>query len=320
MKTVTVAIPTLNGGATLEATLAAIRDQQLPEASSIEMIVCDSGSSDGSVALARAYGAEVIQIPRHEFSHGETRNLLMERSGGDCVAFLTQDAVPLDPLWLGRLLEGFALASDVALTFGPYIPRPDASPMVARELTEWFRAFSPDGQPQIDRLLPGELSVPTRELLGRRGFFTDANGCVARTAWESVRFRQLAYAEDHALAHDMLRAGFAKVFVPAAGVIHSHEYSGWDWLRRSFDEHRALYDVYGWAPSLSPRRIALQVWGLVGADWRWASAASAVAPSPRLLASSSWHHSLRILGAVLGARAHRLPRGAVRSLSLEGRA
>jgi rhamnosyltransferase len=320
---VTVAIPVRNGAAVLEETLAGVRAQQLDPPASVELIVCDSGSSDGSVSVARSYGAEVIEIPPERFSHGGTRNLLMERAQGDRVAFLTQDAVPADERWLGRLVSGFGLADDVGLVFGPYVPRPQASVMVARELNAWFASFSPDGLPRIDRLAPSQRDLPSRALLGLRGFFTDANGCVAKTAWESVRFRPVGYAEDHVLAHDMLRAGFAKVYLPGASVIHSHEYSGWDWLRRSFDEARAIDEVYGFSEPGELRRAASSVWGLVGADLRWsrdrAAASGDRAPTVGLIAGSLRHHLLRAAGTVLGVRADRLPSAVVRRLSLERR-
>ena len=317
-RTVTVAIPVLNGAGVLEATLAAVRSQRVEGA--VELLVCDSGSRDGSTELARSYGAEVIEITPERFSHGGTRNLLMERSSGAYVAFLTQDAEPADDLWLEKLLAGFDVAHDVGLVFGPYRPRADASPMVARELTEWFRSFSPDGRVRVDRLAPGDRNVPSGEaLLGARGYFTDANGCVARAAWEVVPFRPVPYAEDHVLAHDMLRAGYAKVFVPDAAVIHSHEYSSWDWLRRSFDEARALREVYGLVEPLGPWRTPLKVWGLVGADWRYARGERAAGRrAASMLRRSSAHHSLRVAGAVLGSRADRLPGALVRRLSLEG--
>jgi len=319
---VTVAIPTRNGAGVLEQTLAAVRGQKLEPSDSIELLACDSGSLDGTAALARSYGAEVIEIPPDCFSHGGTRNLLMERSQGAHVAFLTQDAVPADDRWLARLLDGFALRDDVGLVFGPYRPRPDASPMVARELTEWFRSFSPDGSPRIDWLDLCEREASTRSLFGRRAFFTDANGAVSRAAWQVVPFRAVAYAEDHVLALDMMRAGYAKAYVPEAAVIHSHDYSGWNWLRRSFDEYRALSEVYGFAPALRLREIALNLWGLIGADWRWSHARGRrLGPreSVALLVRSAHHHGMRSAGALLGARADRLPAAAVRTLSLEGR-
>jgi glycosyltransferase involved in cell wall biosynthesis len=323
MRTITVAIPTFNGAAVLEETLAAVRVQHLEPPFQLELVVCDSGSRDGSVTLARRHGAQVIEIPAREFSHGGTRNLLMERSTGEYVAFLTQDSVPAGQRWLADLVSGFALADDVALTFGPYLPRPDASPMVARELTEWFRSVSPDGAPRVDRLAPDEREIASVRLAGPRGYFTDANGCVARAAWESVRFRPVSYAEDHVLAHDMMRAGYAKAYLPVAAVIHSHDYSAWNWLRRSFDEYRALGEVYGFDTPLDLRWAALQVWGHVGADWRWARDGAGLGTghvaSVGILTRSLAHRVPRTVGSLLGSRADRLPAGLVRTLSLEGR-
>jgi glycosyltransferase involved in cell wall biosynthesis len=317
-RVVSVAIPVLNGGGVLEQTLAAVRAQALDPSTSLELIVCDSGSRDGSVSVARAYGAEVIEIPKEEFSHGGTRNLLMRRAQGAHVAFLTQDAIPADERWLSRLLDGFDAAPDVALVYGPYRPRPDASPMVARELTEWFREFAPDGASRVDRLDQSERASASTRLLGIPGFFTDANGCLSRDAWESVPFRPMPYAEDRALALDMLCAGYAKVFVPGAAVIHSHDYSPGNWLRRSFDEARSLREVYGYVEPLDVRRNALKVWGSVGADLRWVRASGA-RRSPLVIARSLSHHLLRMAGALLGARSTALPPRVVRTLSLERR-
>src|SRR3954470_19670274 len=106
---VSVAIPTLNGGAGFEDVLRAVRGQTVEA----ELVVLDSGSSDGTVALASSYGAAVHTI--EDFGHGRARNRLMELTAGDRVAFLTQDAVPTSPGWLAALL-----GVDAALTYGPY--------------------------------------------------------------------------------------------------------------------------------------------------------------------------------------------------------
>src|SRR5205823_2255558 len=153
-----------------------------------------------------------------EFSHGGTRDLLMRRAAGDHVAFLTDDSVPASDEWLANLLAAFDIADDVALAYGPYIPRPDASGMVVRELSEFFASLSPDGKPRVDRGLRDEDRRP-----GPVTFHTDANACVARSAWERVPFRPVTCAEDQLLATDMLAAGYAKAYMPAAAVVHSHD-------------------------------------------------------------------------------------------------
>jgi rhamnosyltransferase len=313
---VTVAIPTLNAGPDFARTLAAIRAQHLDDRE-LELLICDSGSSDETVALARAHQARVIEIPRNSFSHGGTRNRLMAAARGDHVAFLTQDAVPAGADWLARLLGGFALAPEVGLVFGPYRPRPEASLSVVRELTTWFQSFSTGG-PRVDALGKDAGDIPPRDFLGHLGFFTDANGCVAREAWREVPFREIAYAEDHVLARDMLMAGYAKVYIPDAPVVHSHEYSTRQWLRRSFDEARAIREVYGWTPD--GRAVLLGLRGGLTGDWRWARERGDLWPTRvSVLGASLLYHGARAAGGFLGGRADRLPRSLVARLSLERR-
>jgi len=191
---------------------------------------------------------------------------------------------------------------------------------VRLELERWFASLSPAGEPRIDRLSADERAVPAASLVGARGFFTDANACIARAAWARVPFRDVAYAEDRALALDMLRAGFAKVYVPAAAVVHSHDYSAAQELRRCFDEWRGLLEVYGWREPARPLRLAQRLRGEIAQ----ASRELERRPMPRrerwtALIELARHNVVRLAGMLLGSHADALP-GAVRGrLSLEGR-
>ncbi len=321
MPRVTVAIPVRDGAATLEGVLAAVRAQRVERVDGeVEVLVCDSGSRDGSREIAAHHGARVLAIPSARFAHGPTRNLLMAEAGGEYVALLTQDAEPADELWLARLLSAFELAPDVGLAFGPYAPRPGAAPHTARELSRWFASLAPDGAPRVDRLLASERSAGPLELFGRRTFFTDANACVRRAAWERIPFRDLDYAEDQALALDMLRGGYAKVFVPDAPVLHSHDYTSLQQFRRAFDEWRGLAEVYGWREPVDPVRLLAALRGELGADWRELSASGAAGPARAATWAAGVRASVvRRAGAVLGSRADALAPGLAAWCSLERR-
>src|SRR5215475_2730683 len=92
MTVVTVAIPVLNGAEYLDEVLGAVRSQDVER--EVELLVVDSGSTDGSLEIAERHAARVHEIPKSEFSHGGTRNLMMRLAQGEHVAFLTQDATP----------------------------------------------------------------------------------------------------------------------------------------------------------------------------------------------------------------------------------
>jgi GT2 family glycosyltransferase len=314
---VTVAIPVREGGELFAGALRALSTQTVAH----ELLVCDSRSSDGSAELARAHGARVIEIDPVYFSHGGTRNLLMNEATGTHVALLTQDAEPADVRWLEYLLAGFEMAPDVGLVCGPYLPRRDASTAVRMELERWFHSLAPAGSPRVDRLDAHErATLPALALISARGFFTDANACIARAAWQRVPFREVPYAEDRLLAIDMFRAGFARAYVPEAAVLHSHAYTSAQELRRCFDEWRGLREVYGWREPLSPPHLARRLRGELGWARRELHRRGASSSERRAtLAAVSRHHVVRLAGALLGSRADRLSPGMRRRLSLEGR-
>ncbi len=265
MPDVTVAIPVRDGGELFASVLRALARQTLAH----ELLVCDSGSRDGSVSLAREHGARVLEIDAGAFTHGGTRNRLLAARPGRARRAAHAGRGARRRALAAALLDGFALAEDVAIVYGPYRPRAGASPAVRAELEGWFGSLSPDGAPTVERLDERERrSLPAVELIGRRGFFTDANACIARAAWERVPFRDVPYAEDRVLAIDMLRAGYAKAFVPRAAVVHSHDYTPSQQLRRSFDEWRGLREVYGWREPAAPRHLLSRLRGALGAARR----------------------------------------------------
>ena len=82
--------------------------------------------------IARAAGVSVLEIEPASFGHGRTRNM-----------GAPQDATPV-PECLAADRESHALSDRVCAVFGAHLPPPETSPMIARELTEFFAGF-PDG-------------------------------------------------------------------------------------------------------------------------------------------------------------------------------
>ncbi|HMS60854.1 MAG TPA: glycosyltransferase [Solirubrobacteraceae bacterium] len=306
MAATAVVIPVKDGERWLAEVLDAVRRED-PD----ELLVIDSGSSDGSAAIARAAGASVLEIPAAEFGHGRTRNLALEHTSGDLIAFITQDATPV-PGWLAAYVEALALDDRVAAAFGPHLPRPDTSPMIARELTEFFAAFSPDGGPAIQRGLDDGSAHP--------GFLSNANAAYRRTALQEIRFRDVAYAEDQAFARDLFEAGWLKAYHPDAAVLHAHDYPWGDFMRRYFDEYRGLHETTGHVEPIGVRSTARAVRDEVARDRAFLDARG-VHGAERAVwtARSAAHHGGRRVFSALGSRADRLPEPARRALSLEGR-
>ena len=317
---VTVAIPVLNGARYLAEVLAAVRAQKVERV--IEILVVDSGSTDGSLEIARLSGARVVEIPKEEFSHGGTRNRMMKLARGDHIAFLTQDATPAHDRWLASLLEGFEQADDVAAVYGPHDPRPDATHVTKCEMERHFEQWGNGGREidvqRLDRSPAGLAWY--RSFPGKLTFLSDVNCCVARFAWENVPFRDVRYAEDQLLGRELIEAGFAKVFHPEARVIHSHDYRPVTFLRRYFYEFRGLREVLGHREPFGPKRTLWTIRGLAGADKRWLLRRGVRGTALiRPLAYSLRHHTIRMTGAIVGSRADRVPARLRKVLSLEGR-
>lgn len=304
VKSLTIAIPVLNGGDRFSETLAAIKRQRNASGVQVELLVVDSGSTDGSVERAREAGARVIEIDKRTFQHGGTRNMAISEAQGEVVAMLTDDSTPATDGWLDAIIEGFAVADDVALVFGPQIARPEHSHVIRREMKDHFDGFAAE---PVQR---GDAAT----------FFSDANGAVAKWAWQETPYREVAYAEDQMIGQDMLAAGHAKVYSPAMAVNHSHDYGAWEWLKRYFDEFRGLRETVGYRAQNGPRAMARAVIGLTRTDRGFLRHEGVGGLRLQLLTLKSLrHHATRQLGEWLGGRADAMPEWLARRLSLEGR-
>ncbi|MGL6337900.1 MAG: glycosyltransferase family 2 protein, partial [Waterburya sp.] len=97
-----VVIPVKNGDEFLDEVLQQVLSQKTDFA--YEVIVIDSGSTDRSLEIIKNYDVNLIQIDAKKFNHGLTRNLGVQKSSGEFIAFVTQDATPVNDQWLQNLV------------------------------------------------------------------------------------------------------------------------------------------------------------------------------------------------------------------------
>jgi rhamnosyltransferase len=321
VKSVTVAVPVLDGGERFRELLKALAAQRNAAGVEYELLIIDSGSTDGSVEAAREAGARVIEIDKSTFQHGRTRNMAVAEANGEVVALLTDDSIPASDIWLDAIVEAFAAADDVALVWGPQYSLAEHPHYVRRQQDEHFDLWGADGRIEIQRI--GEGAEGLAEYEANQGFyayFSDANGAVAKWAWADHPYREVPYAEDQLLARELLEAGYAKVFHADIAVNHSHDFGVVGSMKRSFDDYRGLLEVLGFRSSIGVRSGARAVIGLTKRDRAFlrSEGTGGAALLFGTLASMR-HHALRIVAEYTAARADRLPDWLTRRMSKEGR-
>jgi rhamnosyltransferase len=294
---ISVVIPVKDGGSDLDRCLAGIASQSLDEET--EVVVVDSGSSDGSPERARAAGAAVHEIPPDEFGHGRTRNLAVELARGDVVVFTSQDAVADGEAWLAQLVAAARSAPDVAGAYGRQLPHPDARPP-----ERFFLDFLYGPVPRIQRLEPGaQLTFETT-------LFSNVNAAIPRAMLERFPFRDdLTMSEDQEWSRRVLRDGYALVYEPNAAVRHSHAYTIRSAFTRFFDSGVSAEHAY---VDGDESRVALRRAGARYArdelSWLWRSG------QRRWVPYTVVYELGKFAGLQLGLRHARLPRALVRRL------
>ena len=177
------------------------------------MLVVDSGSSDGSLEVARGHGARVHEIPPSEFGHGRTRNLGATLAAGEILVFTSQDAYAADETWLARLVAPLAGGVRFAGVYGRQLPHDDATPP-----ERYFLDFLYGPEPRVQRLEEGEGEPDFEQTL-----FSNVNSAIPHAVWREFPFADdLIMSEDQEWSRRVLQAGYELVYEPRAAVHHSH--------------------------------------------------------------------------------------------------
>ncbi len=299
---VSIVIPTYNAGPEFGGVLEAISGQRSDFAH--EVLVVDSGSSDGTIEAARRHSARVLRRPKSEFNHGGTRNRGISEARGEFVVMIVQDAMPADELWLQGLAENLANDERVAGSYSRQIPRPDCNPFARYALEQHFTNLPERREQYIEDLAAYEALPPPRKL----GLvtFDDVSSCIRRAVWREHPYKTLSFGEDIEWAERVLKAGYKLVYEPKSAVIHSHNRSAFYEMKRAYVAHKLLGELIGFRalPSFADLRKRLP--GLVRHRWKLAGASGGGGRRrAQAVALSVGDQAGVFLGGVAGSREER---------------
>jgi rhamnosyltransferase len=301
---VSVVILTFNAGPGFEALLKSLSGQRTDFA--YELVVVDSGSTDGTPELAERYGAEVQRISQSEFNHGATRNLGVSHSRGEFVALIVQDALPLDEGCLAALVDNLEGDEAVAGVYGRQLPHADAS-LLTRALTGSLASASLERREQyIEPGIRYEKLPPNRRR--RIAAFDNVCSCVRRSVWESLPFDETNFGEDVRWGKKVVEAGYKIVYEPRATVFHSHERGALYDLRRYYVDQRVLLELFGLRQHPSLMRLPMGIARTSGHLFRLLRREEVAAGSVVLAWLAVKYAVPTQLGAYLGARSPAIAR------------
>ena len=188
-----------------------------------EIIVIDSGSTDGTPEIAQSFPVKFVRIKPEEFHHGRTRNLGAEQASGRILVYITQDALPLHDNWLHKLTDDLE-NPQVAMAVGRQIAWPTT------KLPEkfFYSYYFPEHRIEVVR----DASDYYRDNM----FISNVNSAIKRDVWQQFKFSEdIVLAEDKEFAKRILLAGWKIVYQPDAVVYHAHDFSLRSIFQRSVD-------------------------------------------------------------------------------------
>ena len=189
-------------------TLARISEQDF--CGKYEVVIVDSGSSDGTLDAVKKYDVRPISIDSRKFTYGRALNIGAECSNGEFIVNLSAHALPVDGSWLTNLLSGFGDHS-TAGTYGRQLSNGHLNPFEALKNDQFFGEEALRFSMKQDKMLKGIR-------------FSNSNSAIRKQTWRRFRFDEhLPWAEDMLWQQEVIENGFSVIYVPSAAVYHTHK-------------------------------------------------------------------------------------------------
>ena len=234
--TVSVVIPTKNGGEDFRRVLATIANQK--GFRRVETIVVDSGSTDKTVELAEQFGSKIIKILPEEFSHSYARNLGASYASGEYLLFTVQDALPPSDSWLYELFSVIKSNDVVAVSCAEF-PWESADLFYRAITWNHYRFLEVDREDRIMRYAGSEDHVTLR----KNGQLSDLACLISKDVFAKYKYKT-DYGEDLDLGLRLIKDGYEIAFLGSTRIIHSHNRPAYYYLKRGYVENVFLPRIF----------------------------------------------------------------------------
>lgn len=234
----------------------------------IELIIIDSGSSDGSIDIIKQDSrARLVEIPLGTYVPGPVLNMGAREASHDWLVYLNADAKPVGRDWLTNLLRPCLDDPKFGAAFSRQIPRPDCQAVFAHD---YDRCFGPE-----------------RESVNWDHFFSMVSCVTHRSVLDKVPIREdLQYAEDDEWTRRLITNGYHVLYAIDSVAMHSHNYTLKQSYKRSFGDAKAMAAT----SEVHPRNVNLHYYVVLGwlkdamRDAKWCMKNGRIAGIPHAMA------------------------------------
>jgi rhamnosyltransferase len=172
-----------------------------------QVIILDSGSTDGTLEKVMSFPASVCAIEPQEFSFGSSCNLVCSLATGPILSLMSGHVALKSRKLLASACEALSAEGDLAAAYARQVPNP------AVGASSYERAFLKR------RFLGGTGKVA---MGSRQHSFSNAGSFFTKESWRIIPFPDVGASEDFLWAEKLLAAGGRLFYLPECEVEHSH--------------------------------------------------------------------------------------------------